>query len=200
MQEHLRKDREQEKKSSIGIDYYEGLLLSWPFYALQLFYSLVAINIEIYSYQFLQAKGHQFTGPGHLGQGILLISSVLMVILFPLRVWVKIKLWTLIIRFFVGLFNIKDDLEKAIDETTRNSLASNVFFIVPVFWPHYSNSGQSNFYLCWPEKKFGPILHPIPLCSSWPSGHYCGGRYFDNFILFYVTLTLLEFWPLHLKT
>ncbi len=113
-------------------------ILSWPFLMIKALYGLSAVSFGIYIVKWGAEKlaiPTSFLKIEDIAHNkIVLFYLLFEVALFPLGVFLYCKIWELIIRFFIHLYEIEiKNEEQAVEEVLAGSLSSHLFFIFPIF-------------------------------------------------------------------
>lgn len=116
----------------------EFTAIAWIFSMIKAFYGLGAMSFGYFVMKWLALKisipSVYLFGEAFSYNKFMIFFVLLEMVLFPLGAFVYIKVWELIIRFFINLYEIKlADEEKATSEILSLSLASNLFYIFPIF-------------------------------------------------------------------
>lgn len=122
------------------------LSISWVFVMIAAFYGLFSLILGhylrqdhpssfLFSSEFV-AKASQIT----------ILGILLEVIFYPLSIWIYVKFWNAIIKFFGKLYGLQGDLDELAEEVSTGSLVGHFFLIIPIFGPTVKNMA-SLFYL-----------------------------------------------------
>ena len=118
------------------VTFTEALGVSWVFMMIKTFYSLIFIHIGIHFFQYLgdHTEFKKILLPGlQVGsQKLSLFIVLLEVAIFPLFVWIYVKFWSVIIRFFSNLFETPNS-EEGVRQVVNYSLSSHFFYLIPIF-------------------------------------------------------------------
>lgn len=125
-----------DETESGEVTFTEALGVSWIFMMIKTLYSLVFIHIGIHFFQYLgeHTEFKKIILPGiQVGSQKLSLFIILMeVALFPFFVWVYVKFWSVIIRFFTNLFETPNS-EEGLRQVVNYSLSSHFFYLIPIF-------------------------------------------------------------------
>lgn len=116
----------------------EFTCLSWLFSMIKAMYGLSAISLGYYLLKWAAVKFSittSFLKIENMTQNKMVLFFLLLeVALFPLGVYLYFKIWELIIRFFIHLYEIEvRNEEKAVEEILSASLCCHIFYIFPIF-------------------------------------------------------------------
>ncbi len=125
------------QSSSPGLDFQTIMSMSWPFYIMRACYIMMGIYLtgRVISSELSSDMISEYFSMGYNFQGeqVLLYSTLLWVVLFPLGAWVTMKFWSLLLGFFAKLFMVEEEhLGEVCDEVARTTLVSNFFLIIPI--------------------------------------------------------------------
>jgi len=110
----------------LELDLSENLVVSWILFIIHSFYSILFINVSY----FLAAS---FDIGEFLNPKILIYTTLIQVIFFPLVFYAYAKLWSLIVEFFGRLFyEGEDDISEMANQVVGVSLTSHIFLVIPV--------------------------------------------------------------------
>lgn len=119
----------------------EFIGMSWAMAVVQGFSKLLLANLIIHSFLALQNDGGLFlqmvdSGSGLLPYYLLLFSTSLDLIFFPIMALVTLEFWKWILRAFGLFMGLSEEQRKAsAEEVTLVALSSNFFLGVPVLGP-----------------------------------------------------------------
>ncbi len=127
----------QEIEEVSTLSFLEVLGVSWFFAAIEGFYAVLALHLGQVFFQSWQA-------PNDLAlllpiettmytQRVLLTAALAKVVFFPLVFWLYAKFWTVLIKFFAGLFQADGDLNKIADQVVNQSMTAHFMLSIPVF-------------------------------------------------------------------
>ncbi len=125
-----------DEAESGEVTFTEALGVSWIFMMVKTIYSLIFIHIGIHFFTYLgeHTEFRKILLPGiQVGsQKLSLFIILLEVALFPVFVWVYVKFWSVIIRFFTNLFETPNS-EEGLRQVVNYSLSSHFFYLIPIF-------------------------------------------------------------------
>ena len=127
----------EEKYSLIQLKREEVICFSWIMEIISAIYTIMSINLGISALNFINT-GSSFNSWiafqfYYSGQITNITITLLFVVLFPVTAWVYIKVWEMIVVFFMKLFEY-DELDElgAIDVVT-STLSANILLLIPLF-------------------------------------------------------------------
>ena len=125
-----------DEADSGEVTFTEALGVSWIFMMIKTVYSFFFIHIGIHFFSYLgeHAEFKKIILPGiQVGsQKLSLFIILLEVALFPVFVWIYVKFWSVIIRFFTNLFETPNS-EEGLRQVVNYSLSSHFFYLIPIF-------------------------------------------------------------------
>ncbi|MCO4794434.1 MAG: hypothetical protein KC493_12010 [Bacteriovoracaceae bacterium] len=125
-----------DESESGEITFAEALGVSWSFVIVKALYSLIFIHIGLHFFTYLSTHTElkRIIVPGFpIGSKKLTVFWLLLeVALFPLLVWLYVKFWSVIIRFFANLFETPNS-EEGLRQVVNYSLSSHFFYLIPIF-------------------------------------------------------------------
>jgi len=126
-----------EKYNLIQLKREEVICFSWIMEIISAIYTIMSINLGISALHFINT-GSSFNSwlafqLYYSGQITNIAITLLFVVLFPVTAWIYIKVWEMIVVFFMKLFEY-DELDElgAIDVVT-STLSSNILLLIPLF-------------------------------------------------------------------
>lgn len=126
-----------------GINIYEGIAISWLFYIVYSFYSLITLIIGLHAHNDFGNDLVRLLDLNLVQHSYTMVKTGIAIALFPLTSWIWVRLWGIIITSFARIFRIEDhSIDTISDEITRNALASNCLLIIPVFGGFASHVGS----------------------------------------------------------
>lgn len=124
-----------------SLDLVEAVCLSWLFKIMEGGFILLSLYLAEVSTRFVEtnySKIFVFFDPNYLSQKIILATTILMVIFFPLISYSYIVISKAIIKFCMDLFKIEDQPE-AVNQVISHSFSSNILLCVPIFGSIFRN-------------------------------------------------------------
>jgi hypothetical protein len=122
-----------------SLGFVEIVCISWIFFMAAAFYKIVLfkIGIDYLGYFFEnQLSLAQFALTGNIGSYI--FFTLVTVTLFPLGVYIWVKVWSGVIFFFCKLYG-RSELEKSqVDSVVEMGVTSHLFLLVPIIGPTIS--------------------------------------------------------------
>src|SRR3989339_98351 len=126
-----------EKYNLIQLKREEVICFSWIMEIISAIYTIMSINLGISALNFINT-GSSFNSwiafqLYYSGQITNIAITLLLVVLFPITAWIYIKVWEMIVVFFMKLFEY-DELDElgAIDVVT-STMSSNILLLIPLF-------------------------------------------------------------------
>lgn len=143
----------------VKLSFVEAMSVSWLLKMVYSFYSIVSIHLGLISYKLMSEDSSfadlLFNDFPMKAQKALLFTTLLSAIFYPLVLWIYTKFWSVIIKFFSMLFDIKGDVESMTDEVVNHSLVSNMFLLIPVFGEAAKNFCSFIYIFAGLKKNFG---------------------------------------------
>lgn len=125
-----------DEAESGELTFTETLGVSWVFMMIKTLYSLVFIHIGIHFFTYLgehpQFKKILLPGIQVGSQKLSLFIILMEVALFPLFIWIYVKFWSVVIRFFANLYETPNS-EEGLRQVVNYSLSSHFFYLIPIF-------------------------------------------------------------------
>ena len=126
-----------DKYNLIQLKREEVICFSWIMEIISAIYTIMSINLGISALNFINT-GSSFNSwiafqLYYSGQITNITITLFFVVLFPVTAWVYIKVWEMIVVFFMKLFEY-DELDElgAIDVVT-STLSANILLLIPLF-------------------------------------------------------------------
>ncbi|RLA61431.1 MAG: hypothetical protein DRQ88_12600 [Epsilonproteobacteria bacterium] len=114
------------ERDLLELDLSEILSISWVFFIIHSFYSLLFMNVA----NFLASS---FNIGKMLNFQMMIYATLIQVIFFPLVFWTYAKVWILIVEFFGDLFIDEDkDISEIANQIIGVSLVSHIYLLIPV--------------------------------------------------------------------
>ncbi|TDJ04407.1 MAG: hypothetical protein E2O68_08265 [Deltaproteobacteria bacterium] len=115
-----------EERDFLELDFYQILIVSWPFFIIHSFYSIFFINVANFVVM-------SFDVGEMINPHIMIYAALVQVTFFPLVFWAYAKLWVVIVEFFASLFSLDEKkIEEVSGQVVGVSLVSHVFLLVPI--------------------------------------------------------------------
>ncbi len=153
--------RDLEEKIKAGgksLSFSECVGISWIFALFKAMYTLITIHLGVHLFNFVSSKSEFqdlfLSNIKYSGQKIVIFWVLLEVVFFPILVWFYIKFWSVIIRFFVNLFET-DSSEESLNQVLNHSLSANVFLLIPVFGDFIKHISSLLFIFAGLRKNLG---------------------------------------------
>jgi hypothetical protein len=127
----------EEKYNLIQLKREEVICFSWIMEIISAIYTILSINLGISALNYFNSGSSINSWIAselyYSGQVTTIAYTLLTIVLFPVTAWIYIKVWEMIVVFFMKLFEY-DELDEygAIDVVT-STLSSNILLIVPLF-------------------------------------------------------------------
>lgn len=130
-------DRGSDRFNIVPLTKEQAICFSWIMEILNAIYSVISINLGISAFNYLKV-GNSINNWLALklyysGQVSTITMSIVMVVLFPLTAWVYIKVWEVIVVFFMKLFEYDESEEEGASEVVSSTLSSSLFLLIPIF-------------------------------------------------------------------
>ena len=138
--EFFRKRRRGENLQEEGDlrvpSFIEILCISWVFVIAGAFYSV--FSMDFFSSLFVPEGFSKISGMlfEKLTRRIGLFFVLIEVILFPLFMFLYVKIWEIIIGLFSNLYSLQDEEKKGISEVVYLSASTNIFLLIPILGHH----------------------------------------------------------------
>lgn len=141
----MQKDREKitiittdnMAEAPIKLSFMEAMTISWAMRMVYAFYAILSINLGVAASNAMndsESFGNLFFKNFPMKtQQMILLTTLMAAVFYPLTMWIYTKFWGVIIKFFANLFNIKGNVDEMSEEVVNHSLVSNFFFLIPVF-------------------------------------------------------------------
>lgn len=122
-----------EGEGLLELSFAEALGFSWILKIIYCIYSIVMVHLGLYIVTVYNSKD-QFIFPQDyfLDHRFQIFINLFEVVLFPLLIWIYLKIWEVLIKFFANLYGIIDDIEQASKQIVKASLSSYLFLFFPI--------------------------------------------------------------------
>lgn len=128
---------ENVSEAPIKLSFLEAMSISWAMRMVYAFYAILSINFGVAASKVMndsESFGNLFFKNFPMKtQQMVLLTTLMAAIFYPLTMWIYTKFWGVIIKFFANLFSIKGNVDQMSEEVVNHSLVSNFFFLIPVF-------------------------------------------------------------------
>ncbi|MBY0515796.1 MAG: hypothetical protein K2P81_02730 [Bacteriovoracaceae bacterium] len=113
------------------------IALSWSLAAVQAIARLMIANLIVQLFIHFQNNNDYFFGlieteDGLLPYYIMLFSTTLDLIFFPILTLVATEFWNLVLRLYASLLDVEEDTDDVARDITTVALSSNFFLVLPV--------------------------------------------------------------------
>lgn len=115
----------------------DSVLISWIFAIINGIFRILLINIVLVTLSSYaigpEATASLLNKDANIGYYLLILSSVLDIIFFPLFTLFIIQFWTFLIGSFAKFLKVEDDIDLKVERVVTSSLSSNAFMTIPIF-------------------------------------------------------------------
>lgn len=134
----------EDDRCEDGLSFVESMSISWIFSVLAAIYSILFLILGHY---IRSASGEDFFSDfARTAANVTLMGILFETVFFPLTSWIYVKFWSMVIKFFAGLFEVEGDIDLIADQVSNYSLVCNFFLVIPIFGSMIKYLG-SLFYL-----------------------------------------------------
>lgn len=115
----------------------DSVLISWLFAIVNGIFRIILINIVLLTLSSYamgpEATANLLNKDANIGYYLLILSSVLDIIFFPLFTLFIVQFWTFLIGVFARFLKVEGDVDLKVERVVTSSLSSNIFMAVPIF-------------------------------------------------------------------